>query len=118
MKKEKGSKEVKTFASFEDLRAEWGLPPLRRQTKDKKKLEGQRQRFLSNHKCPICGKEMKYIDDTNIFYCSDKDCEGFKSVFTDEETEETTVNKSIAFDLLDDKGASIASNIFVKLGNI
>ena len=115
MKKNKGSKEVKTFASFEDLRAEWGLPPMRRQTKDKKKLEGQRQRFLSYHKCPICESEMKYINDTNVFLCANKDCEGFKSVFTDEETAETTVTKSIAFDILDDKGAKIANNIFAEL---
>lgn len=115
MSKRKNSKEVKTLTSFEDLRAEWNLPPLRRQTKDKKRLEGQRQRFLSHHKCPICESEMKYIDNTNVFLCTNKNCEGFKSVFTDEETEETTVSKSIAFDILDDKGARIASNIFAVL---
>ena len=115
MKKLKSSKEAKTLTSFEELRAEFGLPQLRRQTKDKQKLESQRQKFLSHHKCPICESEMKHITDTNIFYCSNNECGGFKKVFTDEETEETTVDRSIAFDLLDNKGAKIANNIFAEL---
>lgn len=116
MKKQKSSKEVKTLTSLEELRAVWGLPELRRQTRDKKKLEGQRAKFLSHHKCPVCGSEMKFIENTNIFYCSNKDCEGFKRTSIDEETGETVVEyHSIAFDTLDDKGAKIANNIFAEL---
>jgi hypothetical protein len=115
MKKQKSSKEVKTLTSLEELRAAWGLPELRRQTKDKVKLEGQRQRFLSHHKCPICEGDMKLIEDTNIFYCPNQECQGIKRTTVDEETEETTVERSIAYDILDDKGAKIANNIFAKL---
>lgn len=116
MKKVKSSKEVKTLTSLEELRAEWGLPVLRRQTKDKKKLESQRQRFLSHHKCPVCESEMKFIENTNIFYCPNKECKGFNRTSIDEETGETVVEyRSIAFDTLDDKGAKIANNIFANL---
>ena len=115
MNNKKHSKDVKILTSLEELRAAYNLPPLRRQTRDKKKLESQRQFFLSKHKCPACETEMVYVEDTNVMYCPNKDCGGFKRVFTDEETEETTVDRSMAFDILDEKGAKIANNIFAEM---
>ena len=116
MKKVKSSTEVKKFDSFEDLRVEFGLPVLRRQTKDREKLAGQRERFLNRHKCPACEGELKLIEGTNVFYCPNKKCDGFTRTTVDEETGETLVlDQSIAFDLLDDKGAQIANNIFAEL---
>lgn len=114
MKKQKHSKDVKTLTSLEELRAAYNLPPLRRQTRDKKKLESQRQFFLSKHKCPACETEMVHVEGTNVMYCPNKNCNGFKKVTTDEETEETTVDRSIAFDILDDTGSKIANNIFAE----
>ena len=116
MNKRKGSKQVKTLTSLEDLRVEYGLPPLRRQTKDKDKLAAQRQSFLSRHKCPTCETEMVHVSDTNFMYCPNKDCGGFKRTSTDEETgEATVVYSTIAFECLDNKGAKIANNIFAEL---
>lgn len=112
MNNKKHSKDVKILTSLEELRVAYNLPPLRRQTRDKKKLESQRQFFLSKHKCPACETEMVYIEDTNVMYCPNKHCNGFKKVSTDEETEEITVDRSIAFDILDDKGSKIAKVLF------
>ena len=115
MNKKTKTKAVKTFTSFEDLRSLYGLPPIRRQTRDKEKLKGQRQFFLSKHLCPTCNCEMEHIDGTNVLFCPNKNCDGFKRIFADEETDEKTIEKSIAFDILDDKGAKIANSIFAKL---
>ena len=116
MNKKKGSKQVKTLNSLEDLRAEFGLPPMRRQTKDKEKLMGQRQSFKNRHKCPACETEMVHIPDTNLMYCPNKECAGFKRTSTDEETGETAViYSSVAFECLDKKGMNIANNIFAEL---
>lgn len=113
MKSKKNSKGRKTLGSFEELRQEYGLKPVNRQTKDLKKLEKQRNNFSSHHICPICKQPMKYIEGTNIFCCINKNCEGFvKERLIDEETGETEKITSPSFHTLDRKSASIAQNIF------
>lgn len=116
MNKKKGSKQVKTLTSLEDLRAEYGLPPLRRQTRDKNKLQGQREAFGNRHKCPLCDSTMTHIEGTNMMFCPNKDCKGYSQTEKDEETGETSaIYRSVAFELLDDRGTNIANNIFKEL---
>ena len=107
------NKKKKTLDSLEALRTEYGLPPLRRQTRDKVKLEGQRQAFKSRHKCPICEAELQHIEGTNLMFCPNKDCKGIKKSSVDEETGETIDTfSSISFELLDDRGTKIVHGIF------
>lgn len=116
MNKKKRSKEVKTLTSLVDLRAEFGLPPLRMQTRDKEKLKGQRENFKNRHKCPVCGTTMEYVEGTNMMQCPNKECKGFTvTLSVDEETGETITCNMPSYEILDDKGAVIARNIFAEL---
>lgn len=102
----------KTFDSLTDLRAEFGLNPIRYQTKNKKKLESQREHFSSKHVCPACGENMSYVQGTNVMVCTNKSCQGVEHKVVDEESGEEKVWHSLSFHSLDDTGAKIASNIF------
>lgn len=113
MKSKKNSKGRRTLGSFEELRQEYGLKPVNRQTRDKDKLSKQREKFSSHHICPVCKQPMKYIEGTNIFCCINESCKGFvKEILIDEETGEKETISSPSFHTLDRKGAEIASNIF------
>ena len=98
------------YTSLEDLRKGWGLPELRKKTKDEKKLKGQQERFVSRHKCKACGSPMEHVTG-NIMACTNKDCLGIKTEKTDKEGN-IIVTYLTSFDLLDDTGAIIAENIF------
>ncbi len=106
-------KGVKTFTSFEELRPEFGLKPIRFQTKDKKKLESQRERFQSKHICPACKQSMKFVLGTNIMTCANPDCKGIKREIVDPDTEEKKVFYITSSHQLDEKSATIAQNIFM-----
>lgn len=106
MRESKRSKEFKTFDSLDDLRKAYGLRPINMQTKNKKRLESQREFFESRHLCPLCKQPMKYVEGTNIMVCLNEECEGYNRNVGNE-----VVNYS-AFHMLDDKGAEIATNIF------
>ena len=112
MKRTKMSMDTTThFTSFEELRAAWGLKPLtKKRTKDTKKLESQREAFCKKHLCKACGRPMTYIGG-NQMVCSNQDCMGirFERKGKDGNTE---VHYSPSYELLDDKGAVIAYNIF------
>lgn len=111
MKPKRLSKGVtEEYTSFEEMAKAWGCKPRRKQTSDKEKLEQQRQTFCSRHKCPVCKRPMVYIGG-NQMVCKNPECKGFKH----EQVMDTGENRlwySPAFDLLDDKSAEIARNIF------
>lgn len=115
MVKKKSSKKVKTLTSFEELRTEFGLKPISWQTKDKEKLEGQRARFQSKHLCPVCKQPLTLIEGTNVMSCMNHDCKGIEREIVDEETGEKEIIRHTPFHTLDEKGATIANNIFKKL---
>lgn len=102
----------KVYKSFDDIRQQFGLKPVRMQTKDKEKLESQRKNFSSKHKCPACGCDLTYIDGTNVMVCKNPECEGIKREKKDSTKEETKVWYDIPYHTLDQKGAEIAHNIF------
>lgn len=112
MKVNEKSKGRKTLTSFDELRKEFGLKPIRWQTQDTKKLESQRENFSSKHLCPVCKQPMRYIENTNIFCCANSECKGFTREIIDEETEEKEVIRYTPFHQLDEKSARIANNIF------
>ena len=116
MNKGKRSQEVKTFTSFADLRSEFGLPPLRMQTKNKEKLKSQRENFISKHVCPVCGGLLTFVTGTNMMVCNSKDCAGVTKIESyDEETGERITYTTPYYEILDEHGAKIANNIFAEL---
>ena len=101
----------KHYTSLEELREAWGLKPLtKKRTKDAKKLESQRENFCSKHKCKACGHPMAYIGG-NQMACSNPDCLGIKFERTGKDGN-VEVSYSPSYELLDEKGAMIANNIF------
>ena len=112
MAKKHYPKGVKTFTSFEELRPEFGLKPIRFQTKDKKKLESQRENFESKHVCPACKQKMKFILGTNIMTCMNPECKGIKREIVDPDTEEKRVSYITPSHQVDERSAVIAQNIF------
>lgn len=103
------------YTSFEELRAAWGLSPVVKQTKDKAKLEKQRENFCKRHLCPACRQPMVYSGIGNQMVCKNEKCLGIKHEQKNSETGEIKVYYSPAFEVLDDLGASIAENIFMEV---
>ena len=92
------------FTSFTDAAAFFGCRKVSMVTKDKEKLIKQRERFSANHKCRACGNPMTLIKGTNIFAC--RKCDGIKIGPAE------SPRKIPSYDLLDERGAEIANNIF------
>lgn len=111
----KGEKEMekdlkgKTFYSFDELAKEYGLPEYKRRTKDKQKLEAQREKFLGT--CPYCKEPLTYISGTNVLVCSNEECKGKKVTLKNKKGEDYTIYKPFV-KTLDDNGTTIAINIF------
>ena len=102
--------ETEHYSSLEDLRVAWGLKPITKQTKDEQKLTKQREHFLGKHLCSACKKPMTYIGG-NQMVCQNENCKGIKHE-TKTETGDVRIWYTPSFELLDDKGADIAHNIF------
>ena len=100
------------YSSFADAAKDFGCKPVSMRTKDKKKLEGQREKFASHHKCKACGKPMSFVDGTNIFSCTNPACKGIKVEKKDVDGSVVSVNYLPSYHVLDDNGAAIAANIF------
>ena len=108
-RKAKGVKEQ--YDSLEALRKGWGCKELgKRRTKDENKLQAQREAFCGHHLCKGCQKPMTYIGG-NQMACTDPACKGIKSERTLPDGTKV-VNYEVAYDLLDEKYAEIAFNLF------
>lgn len=99
------------YTSFVELAAAWKCKPVNRQTKDKKKLESQREKFCNRHLCKACKYPMTLMLDTNTMYCSNDKCKGIPMERIDKEGNKIITYKP-SFELLDDLGAEIGNNIF------
>lgn len=99
------------YKDFNSLRKAFGLPPIKKQTKDKAKLAKQRDAFTGKHICRACGKPMIMDLNTNVMVCSNPSCKGIKRTKLDSEGNEKTWYTPSYF-LLNKKGAEIANNIF------
>ena len=107
-RKSKG--ETEHYSSFEELRDAWGLKPVIKQTKDKAKLEKQKEKFLNGHLCSACKKPLTYIGG-NLLTCTNENCNGQKHEKI-LESGEKRIWYTTVYELLDDKGSEIAMNLF------
>lgn len=107
----KGEREY--YTSFEDLAKAFGCKPVRKQTTDKQKLNSQREKFMGKHLCKNCKQPMTYIGGNQIV-CTNEKCPGIKHEVINEETKEKRIWYTPSFDLLDNRGAEIAENIFAE----
>ena len=106
-----GSNTTAHYSSFEEVAKAFGCKPIVKQTKDKEKLEIQRNKFVNRHLCSACEKPMVYTGG-NLMVCKNENCLGIKHETKNDETGEVRVWYTPSFDLLDSKGAVIAENIF------
>lgn len=98
------------YTNLKDLRTAWGMKPVIKKTKDTTKLSKQKESFGNKHKCKACGMPMTYIYG-NIMACTNSECKGIEVKREDKEGNILT-SYITSYDLLDDKGAEIANNIF------
>ncbi len=103
----------KTYYSFDDIAVEeFGMKPLNMRTKDKQKLESQREKLEGV--CVYCKQRAKFIPGTNIVVCVNPSCKGKKVVVKgDPATEEPDFVRYVPFvRVLSDKAAEIGNTIF------
>lgn len=101
------------YTSFEELRAAWGLKPVTKQTKNKDKLQEQREFFCSKNLCPACKKPMVWVGES-IMVCQNPDCRGVQHEYVDPETGETKVRYSPSYKFLNEKNTEKAKTIFAE----
>ena len=106
-----GRNTTEYYTSFQDLAKAFGCRPVNKKTKDEKKLASQQEKFVNSHKCKACGNPMRWVEGTSTMVCSNEKCRGIKQTRTDKEGNEI-VTYLPSYDLLDEKGASIAYNLF------
>lgn len=100
-----------SFNSFQELAAAAGCKPVKKKANDEKKLKTRRENFAKHHICRACGMPMTYQPETNIMTCTNPDCKGIKFTRIDKDGNELVYYEP-SFDILSDKGASIANSIF------
>ena len=105
-----GKNTTEHYNSLEELRVAFGCKPIIKQTKDKDKLQKQREKFCGFHKCKACGEPMVY-NGGNIMTCANEKCKGIKVEKKDAEGN-TIITYLTSYELLDDHFAEVAENIF------
>ena len=105
-----GRNTTEHYTSLEEMGKAWGCKPVTKQTKDKEKLQKQREKFCGFHKCKACGEPMTYIGGS-IMACTNEKCKGIKLEKKDAEGNASSVYLT-SYELLDDHFAEIAENIF------
>jgi ribosomal protein L37AE/L43A len=105
------SKKKEVYNSFEDYAIAMGYKPLNRVTKDKNKLQSQRNAFLEKHKCRACGEPMVWVAGTSIMSCRNPECKGLRIKMKDDNGKSYVVKKP-SYYVLDEIGVEIANNIF------
>ena len=98
------------YTSLSELGQAWGCKPVIKQTKDKDKLQKQRERFCGFHKCKACGQPMTYLGGS-MMACTNENCKGVKLERKDNEGN-ANITYLTSYELLEDKFAEIAENIF------
>lgn len=106
-----GRNTTEHYTSFQECAKAFGCRPVSKVTKDMKKLKDQREKFCERHRCAACGQPMSWVEGTSTMVCSNEKCRGIKQTRVDKDGNEI-VSYLPSYDLLDDKGFSIAQNIF------
>lgn len=101
------------YTSFEELAKGWGCKPFIKQTKDKAKLEKQRIDFCKRHLCSACKNPMAYIGG-NQLVCQNEQCKGIRHESKNDDAA-VRVWYTPSFNLLDERSAEIAKNIFTEI---
>lgn len=99
------------YSSLAELGAAWGCKPVIKKTKDEKKLKDQQEKFCMRHKCKSCGQPMKWVCGS-MMTCVNESCKGIKVEEKDADGAVIRVDYLVSYELLDDLGAEIATNIF------
>lgn len=104
----KGKGCTEHYTSLAELREAFGLKKLTKRTKDKKKLESQKDKILGV--CPYCKTKLNY-NGGNVLTCANDKCKGRKveTVLSDGTID---VKYYPYYKLLNDKGSMIAQNLF------
>lgn len=108
----KGKGVTEHYTSLAELGKAWGCKgsPIK-QTKDMDKLKKQRETFCSFYKCPACGEPMTYMGES-IMTCTNEKCKGIKHERKDKDGNVISVTYSVPYELLENKFADRARNIF------
>lgn len=101
---------TKHYTSLTDLREDFKLKPIIKKTSDAEKLAKQQESFVNKHKCKACGLPMTYMNG-NIMTCKNPECKGIEIKREDKDGNEI-VTYVTPYEVLSDKGAEIANNIF------
>lgn len=100
----------KVYYSFDEIGQElFGLKPQRRVTKDKQKLESQKEKFLGT--CPFCKQPLKYVYGTNVLACDNEKCRGKKITTSNSEGEDNVTYRPF-YKIMSEKGLAIGTTIF------
>ena len=105
-----GNGTTEHYTSLEALREGFGLSPVVRRTKDENKLKAQQEKFLGV--CKVCKQPMSLIDGCNVLACKNETCKGIKMTSKNEEDGTEKVWYIPVTRVLDEKGATIAHNLF------
>lgn len=106
MSKKKSGVTTANYISLQELREAYNLKPFIKRTNNENKLNSQREKFANNHKCKACGQPMTLVAG-NVMSCQNPDCRGIEMHNPD-----GSKYYIPSYDLLDEKGAEIAMNIF------
>ena len=98
------------YTSLADLREAWGMKPIVKKTNDAEKLAKQQEKFVSKHICKACGQPMTFIHG-NVMACKNPKCKGIEIKREDKEGN-VIISYINSCEILNDKGAEIANNIF------
>ena len=101
------------YTSLEELGQAFGCKPYIKQTKDKEKLKKQRENFCNHYRCRACGEPMVWMGELgeSVMICKNEKCKGIKHERIDTEGN-TIVSYSVSYEILDNKFADRAKNIF------
>lgn len=100
------NKNNKNYTSFSDLAKDWNCQPYVKKIRNAQKLKAVRNKFFEKHICKGCGYPMVWKEGTYIAVCSNSDCKGVPHKKKDGE-----ITYYPSFEILDEKGFSIASSI-------
>lgn len=106
MSNKKSGVTIAQYSSLSELREAYNLKPFVKRTNNENKLNSQREKFAERHKCKACENPMALVAG-NVMSCTNPDCKGIEMRNAD-----GSKYYIASYDLLDEKGAEIAMNIF------
>lgn len=97
------------YFSFSEVAEAFGVKPKKDNTSPEK-LNKLKNDFARRHVCRSCKHPLTWIGGS-VMTCTNPECKGIKHVTKNEEGQDK-VSYLTSYELLDEKGASIASRIY------